>query len=61
MTRLSESEKQQLKSPRPGKSPQPAPAVKVMSPAAYMEFATLAARFDRSVKPVRFEGAHWKL
>ena len=37
------------------------PPRRLLTPLEYAEIATFASRFDRSVKPVRFDGEHWKL
>ncbi len=60
MARLSEIEKAQLLAAarRPAVS---APKPSVRSPRGFIEFATFASTFTRGVKPVRFEGKHWKL
>jgi hypothetical protein len=60
MARLSKSERAQLKAAAERRGPRP-PRVPPLPPRAYLEFATFAARFDRSIKPVRFTGEHWKL
>lgn len=60
MARLTETEKRQLTEAakrRVEKPPPPRP----MSPRAYVEFATWAAKFSRGTKPVRFTGENWKL
>ena len=36
-------------------------ARRLLTPREYTEFATFASRFDRSRKPVAFDGTHWKL
>ena len=60
MARLSKTEQAQLKKAVAQRSPVPPPP-QPMSPRAYIQFATFAARFDRSIKPVRFSGDQWKL
>lgn len=37
------------------------PPPRRLTPLEYIEFATWASQFDRSVKPVAFGGEHWKL
>ena len=61
MARLSKTEKRQLIAATKRSSAKPAPAAPLLSPRAYVEFATFAAKFDRSIKPVRFIGDNWKL
>ena len=61
MARLSNTEKRQLAAATKRRSAQPAPLPRPMSPRAYVEFATFAARFGRATKPVRFVGDEWKL
>jgi hypothetical protein len=61
MARLTETEKRQLleaTTRRMEPAPPPAPP---LSARAYVEFATFAARFARTPKPVRFVGDNWKL
>ncbi len=63
MASLSSTEKRQLLAAtkcRPANAVR-TPALLPMSPRAYIEFATFAAKFGRSVKPVRFIGDNWKL
>lgn len=54
------TERAQLKKAVERRALPPRPARQV-SLRSYMEFAAFAARFDRSAKPVRFTGEHWKL
>lgn len=61
MARLSNTEKRQLIAATKRPSAKPAPVVPLLSPRAYVEFATFAARFSPAPKPVRFVGDHWKL
>ena len=62
MALLSEIEKRQLVAPAAkGRPAQPAPLLRPMTPRAYVDFATFAARFGRTTKPVRFVGDEWKL
>ena len=61
MARLSSTEKHQLVAATKRQFAKPAPLPRPMSPRAYMEFATFAARFGRAPKPVRFVGDQWKL
>ena len=60
MARLSEREKEQLMSAARRKTA-PAPKPVVRPPSDFVEFATFASTFKKGVKPVRFEGEHWKL
>jgi hypothetical protein len=60
MARLSNTEKKQFAAATRRTTRKP-PVLPVHSLRAYMEFATFAARFNRTVKPVRFVGNHWKL
>lgn len=60
MARLNKTEQVQLKKAVERRA-LPQPPVRQVSPRSYMEFAAFAARFDRSAKPVRFTGEHWKL
>jgi hypothetical protein len=60
MTKLTEAERKEFA--RVAQGPRCAePKPERMSAAAYVAFATFASRLDRSVKPVRFSGAQWKL
>ncbi|MSU25518.1 MAG: hypothetical protein EXS32_17060 [Opitutus sp.] len=61
MARLSNTEKRQLVAATKRRSAQSAPVLPPLSPRAYMEFATFAARFGPVTKPVRFVGDEWKL
>jgi hypothetical protein len=69
MARLTEDEARELLRatavPETGRAVQepgtPRPLQRRLTPLEYAEFATFAARFDRSTKPVRFGGALWKL
>lgn len=61
MARLSSAEKRQLIAAARRRSAKPAPKVQPLSPRAYIEFATFAARFSPAKKPVRFVGDGWKL
>jgi hypothetical protein len=61
MARLSNTEKRQLIAATKRPSAKPAPAAALLSPHAYVEFATFAARFSPARKLVRFVGDHWKL
>jgi hypothetical protein len=60
MARLSKIERAQIKEAVERRPSRP-PPLRVVSPRSYIEFATFAARFNRSPKPVRFTGDHWKL
>jgi hypothetical protein len=60
MARLSKTERTQIKEAMERRTLRP-PPLRTSSPRCYMEFATFAARFNRSAKPVRFTGQHWKL
>ena len=61
MARLNSTEKRQLADTAQRRSAKPTPLPRLMTPRAYVEFATFAARFDRATKPVRFVGDEWKL
>lgn len=61
MARLSNTEKRQLVAATSRRSAQRAPVTPSLSPRAYVEFATFAARFGPVAKPVRFVGDKWKL
>lgn len=61
MARLSKTEKRQLAAATKRRSAQRAPVAPPLSPRAYLEFATFAARFGPVAKPVRFSGDEWKL
>lgn len=60
MARLNNTERAQLKEAVERRVVRP-PPVPPVSPRSYLRFATFAARFNRSVKPVCFTGEHWKL
>lgn len=60
MARLSELEKEQLLSAARRKTAR-APKPATQSPRDFLEFATFASTLSPVVKPVRFEGKHWKL
>jgi len=60
MARLSEHEKKQLLSAA-RREAAPAPKPPIRPAADYMDFATFASTFAPVVKPVRFDGKHWKL
>ena len=59
MAKLTEAEKADWRRP-PWRMPRSQP-VPPRTAREYIEFATLAARFARATKPVRFQGASWKL
>jgi hypothetical protein len=61
MARLSNTEKRQLIAATKRRPARPAPVAPQLSPRAYVEFATFAARFGPATKPVRFVGDEWKL
>ena len=61
MASLSNTEKRQLAAATKRRSAQRAPVATPLSPRAYVEFATFAARFGPVTKPVRFVGNAWKL
>jgi|GEM_PF-2822563 len=61
MARLSNTEKRQLAAATKRRSAPPAPVAPQLSPRAYVDFATFAARFSPAPKPVRFVGEEWKL
>lgn len=71
MARLSDEDKQELLRVAAGWSTaadasKPAaasgqPPRRLLTPREYIEFATFASRFNRSRKPVAFDGPHWKL
>jgi hypothetical protein len=61
MARLSKVEKRQLVAATKRRAAKPAPLPPLLSPRAYVEFATFAARFGGAPKPVRFGGDEWKL
>lgn len=60
MERLSEQEKEQLLAAA-RREPERAPKPAASSPDDFLAFATFASAFAPIVKPVRFEGKHWKL
>ncbi len=60
MARLTEIEKAQLLTAAQRPSPRPPkPALRPVSD--FVEFTTFASRLAPVVKPVRFDGKHWKL
>jgi hypothetical protein len=61
MARLSDAEKRQLVAATKRRSAKSPPLHRPMTPRAYVEFATFAARFSGATKPVRFVGDEWKL
>jgi hypothetical protein len=60
MARLNKIERAQMKEAAERRALSPPPLVPV-APRAYLKFSAFAARFNRSIKPVRFIGDHWKL
>lgn len=42
-------------------APTAPPRPRMLSPRAFIEFATFASKFSRARKPVRFEGKFWRL
>jgi hypothetical protein len=61
MARLSKTERRQLATATKRRPETPAPEAPLLSPRAYLAFATFAARFGPAKKPVRFGGDEWKL
>jgi len=60
MARLTETEKEQLRSAARRSAPvPPKPAPRPLGD--FVEFSTWVSSFKRVTKPVRFEGQHWKL